>query len=112
MVTERPPFGKQDFKYFIGYKIFWKNENFMHILSTNDYILKKFRWKYTYLILITSFKNKFLLNIWKFLEKVSNIIKNKFNSELIYNKKYVTAEKKINRKRGFQCLYAPMILMI
>ena len=47
------------------------------------------------------------------LGKVSNIIKNKFNSELIYNKKYVTAEKKkINRKRGFQCLYAPMILMI
>ena len=45
------------------------------------------------------FNNKFLLNIWKFLEKVSNIIKNKFNSELIYNKKYVTAEKKNKQKK-------------
>ena len=62
-----------------------------------------------------SFNNKFLLNIWKFLEKVSNIIKNKFDSELIYNKKYLTAEKKqknTHTKGGFQCLYAPMILMI
>ena len=31
----------------------------------------------------------------EFLEKVRNSIKNKFNSELIYNKKYLKAEKKI-----------------
>ena len=30
-------FGKKDFKYFIGYKDVEKNQNFMHILSTNDY---------------------------------------------------------------------------
>ena len=35
------------------------------------------------------------------LEKVSNIIKNKFNSKLIYI---------VNTKGGFQCLYAPIIL--
>ena len=28
------------------------------------------------------------------LKKVSNIIKNKFNSELIYSRKYLKAEKK------------------
>ena len=28
------------------------------------------------------------------LEKVSNIIKNKFHSELIYSKKYLKAERK------------------
>ena len=32
-------------------------------------------------------------------EKVSNIIKNKFNSELIYSKKYLKAEKN-NTKGG------------
>ena len=42
------------------------------------------------------------------LEKFRNIIKNKFNSELMYSKKYLKAEK-INTKGGFQCLYAPVI---
>ena len=32
----------------------------------------------------------------KIWEKVSNIIQNKINSELIYNRKYLNAEKKIN----------------
>ena len=45
------------------------------------------------------------------LEKVWNIIKNKFNSELTYCKKYLKAKKKRNRKEGFQCLYAPVILI-
>ena len=37
----------------------------------------------------------------KILENVVNIIKNKFNCELIYNKKYLKSEKKINTKRLF-----------
>ena len=39
------------------------------------------------------------------LEKVRNIIKNKFNSALIYNKKYLKAGKKKNTKGGIQYLY-------
>ena len=35
------------------------------------------------------------------LEKVRNIMKNKFNSELMYSKKYLKAEKK-NAKGGFK----------
>ena len=35
----------------------------------------------------------------KILEKVRNIIKSKFNSKLIYSKKYLKAEKKKKRKR-------------
>ena len=35
------------------------------------------------------------------LEKVRNIIKNKFNSEFIYGKKYLKAEQKINTKEAF-----------
>ena len=31
-------------------------------------------------------------------EKVSNIIKNKFNSELIYSKKYLKAKKTIQKE--------------
>ena len=45
--------------------------------------------------------------IW---EKVSNIIK-KINSELIYNKKYLNAEKRFNTRESFQCFYIPVILL-
>ena len=56
-------------------------------------------------------KEKVLIKYMKILEKV--IIKSKFNSELIYSKKYlkVKKKKKINSKGGFQCLYAPVILI-
>ena len=43
--------------------------------------------------------------------QVRNIIKNKFNSKLIYSKKYLKAEKKINAKGGFQCLHTPVMLI-
>ena len=45
------------------------------------------------------------------LEKVRNIIKNKFNKELIYCKKYLKAEKKTHTKGGLNCLYATIILI-
>ena len=38
VVSNELPFGKQDFKCFIGYKGDRKNYTFMHILSENDYI--------------------------------------------------------------------------
>ena len=44
------------------------------------------------------------------LEKVSNIIKNEFNSELIYSKKYLQTEK-THTKASFQCLFASIILI-
>ena len=34
-------------------------------------------------------------------ETVSNIIKNKFNSELIYNKKYLKGKEKPTHKKAF-----------
>ena len=45
------------------------------------------------------------------LEKVRNIIKNKFNSALIYSKKYLKAGKKQNTKGVIQYLHAPVILI-
>ena len=36
----------------------------------------------------------------KILEKVRNIIKNKFNSKLMYSEKYLKAEKKKTQKEA------------
>ena len=55
-------------------------------------------------------EEKVFIKYMEILEKVSNIIKKKFNSDIIYSKKYLKAEKK-NTKRGFQCLYAPVIFI-
>ena len=51
-------------------------------------------------------KDKYM-TIW---EEVSNIIKKTFNSELIFNKKYLKAKKRFNTKESFQCFYIPVIL--
>ena len=44
--------------------------------------------------------------IWK----VSNFIK-KINSELVYNKKYIKRENKINTNESLQCFYIPVMLI-
>ena len=41
------------------------------------------------------------MKIW---EKVSNIIKNIFDIELIYNKKYLKAEKNVTQKKAFNVI--------
>ena len=56
-------------------------------------------------------KEEVFIKYTEILEKVRDIIKNKFNSELIYSKKYLKAEKKITTKGGVQCLYSPVILI-
>ena len=48
------------------------------------------------------------LTIW---ENVSNVIKRNFNSELIYNRFYLIAEKRFNTKESLQSLYAPVTLV-
>ena len=53
-----------------------------------------------------TFLDKYM-KVWK---KVSDIIKNKFNSELVYNKKYLKAERKFSAKESFQCFYMSVIL--
>ena len=54
---------------------------------------------------------KVFIRYMEVLEKVSNIIKSKFNNELLYSKKHLKPKKKINAKGGFQCLYATIILI-
>ena len=55
-------------------------------------------------------EEKFLINIIKIWKKVSNIIK-KIDSELVYNKKCIKVENKINTKESFQYFYIPVILI-
>ena len=50
-----------------------------------------------HIYLLIKEENVFIKYI-EILEKVSNIIKTKFNSELIYSKKYLKAEKKIQKE--------------
>ena len=45
-------------------------------------------------------EEKFLINIIKIWEKVSNIIK-KIDSELVYNKKCIKVETKSTQKKAF-----------
>ena len=52
----------------------------MHCMIRDEYIFDKY------------------MIIW---ENVCNIIKSIFNSELIYNKKYLKIEKRFNKKKAF-----------
>ena len=57
-------------------------------------------------------KEKVFIKYMEILEKVRNIMKSKSNSELIYGKKYLKAEKNhTHAKGGLQCLHAPLILI-
>ena len=44
-------------------------------------------------------------------EKIFDKNKKKNYSELIYNKKYLKAEKKFNTKESFLCFYIPVLLV-
>ena len=44
-------------------------------------------------------RKKYFIKYMEMLEKVSNIIKRKFNCELIYSKKYLKAKKENKHKR-------------
>ena len=46
-------------------------------------------------------KEKVFFKYIAILDKVSNIIKNKFNRKLIYSKKYLKVEKKSKHKKSF-----------
>ena len=97
-VSNEFPFGKQDFKHFIGYKV---NKEirplciFFPVMS----IYKRYSDKTTCMYFMIKNENFFdkYMTIW---EKISNIIQ-KINSEFIYNKNYLKAEKRFNTKESF-----------
>ena len=98
MVSNKFSFGKQDFKYFISYKdskeirplcIFFPEMSKHKIYSDKT--------KFMY-FMIKEEKN--FDRYMAICEKVCNIIK-KINSELVYNKKRLKAEKDSTQKKFF-----------
>ena len=106
VVSNKFPFGKQDFKYFIGFK---DNKEIrpLCIFFPEMSIDKRFSDETKCMYFIIKDENFFdkYITIWK---KVSNI--KKINSELIYNKNYLKSEKRFNTKEIFQCFYIIVIL--
>ena len=64
--------------------------------------------KCMYFIVFLKFFDKYMT----IRERVSNIIEKKFKSELIYNKKYLKAERRFNTKESFQGFYIPEYCLI
>ena len=109
VVSNKLPFGKQDFKYFVGYKDSEKIRRFCIFLPQMIIYKRSFDENRRIYFLIK--KEKVFIKYMENLQKVRNIIKNKFNRKLIYSKRYLKAEKKVNTKGGSQCFYAPVILI-
>ena len=107
VVSNKFPFDKQDFKYFSGYKDN-KEIRFLCIFFPELSIYKRYSDKTKYMCFIIKGENIFnkYMTVW---EKVGNIIE-KINSELIYNKKYLTAKKRSHTQKSFQYFYIPVIL--
>ena len=85
-VSNQLSFGKQDFKYFIGCKDSEKGRS-LCIFHPQIIIYKRNFDKNRHLYFLIK-KKSFSKHV-EILEKVRNIIKNKFNSELIYSTKYI-----------------------
>ena len=102
VISNKICFGKQDFKYFIGYKVNKKIKPLCIFCSRMSMYKRDF-----------FIKMKICLDIYNEIwENVSNIIKKKIIGELIYNEKFLKAEKKINTKEeGFHCISKRVILI-
>ena len=96
VVSNKLPFGKQDFEYFIGYKYSEKIKALctfcLHMIMYEKNFVENRR------IYFLIQEEKVFIKYMEILEKVSNIIKNIFNSEISCSKKYLKAEKKIIAK--------------
>ena len=87
---------KKDFKYFIDYKVSEKIRPLCIFCPQMITYKRNFDENRHIYFLIK--KEKLVIKYMEILEKVSNIIKNKFNSEFIYSKKYLKAEEKHKRR--------------
>ena len=99
-------FGKQDFKYFIGFK---NNQEMtpLCIFFPEMSIYKRYSDKTKCMYFMIKGEKNFDKYV-TILEKVSNIIKKKLIVNL--NKKYINAGKRFTTKESFHCFYMPVIL--
>ena len=108
VVSNKFLFGKRDFTYFIGY-IDNKDIRPLCIFFSEVSICKRFSDKTKCMYFMIKYEIFFYkyMTIW---EKVSSIIIKKFNSQFVYNKKYLKAEIRFNTKENFQFFYVLVIL--
>ena len=93
VISNKICFGKQDFKYFIGYKVNKKIKPLCIFCSRMSMYKRDF-----------FIKMKIYLDIYNEIwENVSNIIKKKIIGELMYDEKFLKAEKKklTQKKKAF-----------
>ena len=90
VVSNKFPIGKQDFKYFIGYKDSKKVRSLC--IFRPQMIIYKRNFDENRHIFCQEKKRKF--QIYGNFRKVGNIIKKKFNNEFIYSKNHLKAERK------------------
>ena len=97
VVSNKFTFGKQDFKYFIDCRDNKKIRP-LCIFFPEVSIYKRHFDKNKCMYFMIKDKNNFYKYII-IVERVSDIMKKKFNSELKYNKFYLKVERKIQHKR-------------
>ena len=106
VISHKFPFGKQDFKYFIGYK---NNKEIrpLCIFFPEMTIYKRYYDKTKCMYFTIKNENIFdkYFTIW---EKISNIVKKLIVN--LYIIKYLKAEKMFDIKEIFQCFHIPVIL--
>ena len=85
VVSNKFPFGKHDFKHFIGYKNS-KKVRLLGIFHPQMIIYKRNIDKNRCIYFLIK-EVKVFIKYMEILEKVSNIIKNEFKSDLMYSKK-------------------------
>ena len=103
VVSNKLPFSKQDFKYFIGYKVSEKIRPLC--ICHSQMIIYKINFDENKHVYFFYRKGKVVDKYMVILEKVSNIIKNKFNSKFICNEEYLDAEKNKQKRRLSRFIY-------
>ena len=109
VVSKKFPFGKQNFKCFISYKDLEKIRRLC--IFRPQMITYKGNFDESMCIYCLVKEKEIFTKYMKILEKVSNIIKSKYISELMCSKKDLNTKKKRNHKRRFPILNGPIKLI-
>ena len=97
VVSNKFPFGKQNFKYYIGYR---DSERIRYLcIFRPQMIIYKRNFDENRRIYFLMKEENVFIKYMEILEQVSNIIKSEINTELTYGKKYLKAEIKKHKTR-------------
>ena len=103
VVSNKFPFDKQNLKYFIGYKDSEKTKP-LCIFGPQIIIYERNIDENRHIYFLIK-EEKVFIKYMDILEKVSNVIKSKYNSELICSKKYLKAKKRQHTHKSSLLMY-------